>query len=88
MTSSSPRPSPRPTAKPAGRPDDASRRVRHQVENPVTPQEKISAIHTLAQDNHVAAAVTSDFLKRPEVTAEATAVDKARVVEECQTGLC
>lgn len=62
--------------------DDASRRVGHQVETPVPPQEKITAIHSLAQDSQVAAAVTSDFLGRPEVTAEVTHVDKARVVEE------
>ncbi|RST20770.1 RacO protein [Streptomyces sp. WAC04770] len=62
--------------------DDASRRVGNQVENPVTAQEKISAIHSLAQDDKVAAAVTSVFLTRPEVTAEVTPVDKARVVEE------
>ncbi|GGP78274.1 hypothetical protein GCM10010214_62210 [Streptomyces abikoensis] len=48
----------------------------------MTPKEKITAIHTLAQDDQVAAVVTSDFLKRPEVTAKVTTVDKARVVEE------
>ncbi|MGW0990707.1 DUF6192 family protein [Streptomyces sp. NPDC002486] len=63
-------------------PDEASRRVGNRVETPVTPKEKITAIHTLAQDDQVAAAVTSDFLKRPEVTAKVTTVDKARVVEE------
>ncbi|MGN5392579.1 DUF6192 family protein [Streptomyces sp. JL7001] len=63
-------------------PDDASRRVGNRVETPVTPTEKITAIHSLAQDDQVAAAVTSDFLKRPEVTAKVTTVDKARVVEE------
>lgn len=46
------------------------------------PQEKITAIHSLAQDDEVAAAVTSVFLTRPEVTASVTPVDKARVVEE------
>ncbi|MEO3768629.1 DUF6192 family protein [Streptomyces sp. B8F3] len=63
-------------------PDDASRRVGNRVETPVTPKEKITAIHTLARDDQVAASVTSDFLKRPEVTAKVTTVDKARVVEE------
>ncbi|WP_309228483.1 DUF6192 family protein, partial [Streptomyces lunaelactis] len=29
-------------------PDDASRRVGNRVETPVTPKEKITAIHTLA----------------------------------------
>ncbi|MEV7856989.1 DUF6192 family protein [Streptomyces sp. NPDC088183] len=62
--------------------DDARRRVGNRVETPVTPEEKVTAIHTLAQDDQVAAAVTSDFLKRPEVTAKVTQVDKARVVEE------
>ncbi len=62
--------------------DDARRRVGNRVETPVTPQERITAIHSLAQDDQVAAAVTSDFLKRPEVTASVTQVDKARVVEE------
>lgn len=62
--------------------DDARRRVGNRVETPVTPKEKITAIHTLAQDDQVAAAVTSDFLKRPEVTAKVTQVDKARVVDE------
>lgn len=38
-------------------PDDASRRVGRQVERPITPQEKVSAIHTLARDEAVAAVV-------------------------------
>jgi hypothetical protein len=49
--------------------DDAIRRVGQQVETPVTPQEKVTAIHSLAQDEKVAAAVTTDFLKRPQVAA-------------------
>lgn len=52
--------------------DDASRRVGNRVETPVTPKEKISAIHTLAQDDQVAAAVTSDFLKRPKDSRRST----------------
>ncbi|WP_097977619.1 DUF6192 family protein [Streptomyces sp. gb14] len=71
-----------PEGKPRWTPDEASRRVGNRVDNPVTPQEKITAIHSLAQDDQVAAAVTSEFLKRPEVTASVTTVDKARVVEE------
>lgn len=63
-------------------PDAARRRVGNRVETPVTPKEKITVIHTLAQDHQVAAAVTSDFLKRPEVTAKVTRADKARVVDE------
>ncbi|MEJ8662226.1 DUF6192 family protein [Streptomyces halotolerans] len=63
-------------------PDDANRRVGRQVENPVTLKEKITAIHSLAQDDQVAAAVTTDFLKRPQVAAKVTVEDKVRVVEQ------
>ncbi|MFI5905406.1 DUF6192 family protein [Streptomyces cyaneofuscatus] len=62
--------------------DEARRRVGRQVENPVTPQEKISAIHTLAADEEVAATVTSDLLRRPTVVAQVKQDDKVRVVEE------
>jgi hypothetical protein len=62
--------------------DDANRRVGQQVETPVTPQEKVTAIHSLAQDEEVAAAGTTDFLKRPQVAAKVLAEDKVRVVEE------
>ncbi|MFF9490613.1 DUF6192 family protein [Streptomyces sp. NPDC014676] len=62
--------------------DGASRRVGQQVETPVTPQEKVTAIHSLARDEEVAAAVTTDFLKRPQVAAKVSAEDKVRVVEE------
>lgn len=63
-------------------PDDASRQVGQQVETPVTPQEKITAIHSLAQDEEIAAAVTTDFLKRPQVAAKVTPENKVRAVEE------
>ncbi|MFE3827192.1 DUF6192 family protein [Streptomyces sp. NPDC059092] len=63
-------------------PDGANRRVGRQVERPVTPQEKISAIHTLATDEEVAATVTSDLLRRPAVVAQVNQEDKVRVVEE------
>ncbi|WP_327733146.1 DUF6192 family protein [Streptomyces nojiriensis] len=62
--------------------DDASRVLGWQVENPVTPQEKITAIHSLAQDEDVAAAVTTDLLRRPTVSAKVAVEDKVRVVEE------
>lgn len=62
--------------------DDASRRVGQQVETPITPQEKVTAIHSLARDEEVAAAVTTDFLRRPQVAAKVSAEDKVRVVEE------
>ncbi|WP_031079287.1 DUF6192 family protein [Streptomyces sp. NRRL WC-3742] len=63
-------------------PDGASRRVGWQVEIPVTPQEKVSAIHTLAQDEEVAAVVAGDLLRRPEVMAQVEPEDKVRAVEE------
>jgi hypothetical protein len=62
--------------------DEARRRVGRQVEHPVTPQEKVSAIHTLARDEDVAAVVTSDFLRRPAVVSQVDQEDKVRVVEE------
>jgi hypothetical protein len=52
--------------------------VGHQVSRPVTAQEKIRAIHTLARDEEVAAAVTTDFLRRPAVASQVSAVDKVR----------
>lgn len=63
-------------------PDDAKRRVGWQVIKPVTPQEKVSAIHSLARDEEVAATVTGDFLRRPAVAAQVKPEDKVRVVEE------
>lgn len=39
-------------------PDEANRRAGRQVVKPVTAQEKVSAIHSLAQDEEVAATVT------------------------------
>ncbi|MFJ4410928.1 DUF6192 family protein [Streptomyces sp. NPDC088910] len=63
-------------------PDQANRRVGRQVVKPVTPQEKVSAIHTLATDEEVAATVTSDLLRRPTVVAQVKQEDKVRVVEE------
>ncbi|MBD0695795.1 DUF6192 family protein [Streptomyces sp. CBMA123] len=62
--------------------DGANRRVGRQVDVPVTPQEKVSAIHTLAQDEEVAATVTGDLLRRPTVVAQVKPEDKVRVVEE------
>ncbi|MEY6564216.1 DUF6192 family protein [Streptomyces sp. PGLac3x] len=63
-------------------PDEAKRHTGRQVVKPVTPQEKITAIHTLARDEDVAAAVTTDFLKRPTVAAKVPEQEKVRVVEE------
>jgi len=62
--------------------DDAKRRVGHQVDTPVSPQEKVTAIHALAQDDRVAAEVTGDLLRRPQVAAKVPQTDKVRVVEE------
>lgn len=62
--------------------DDASRVLGWQVENPVSKQEKISAIHALAQDEEVAAVVTTDLLRRPSVSAHVAVEDRVRVVEE------
>ncbi|WP_051853297.1 DUF6192 family protein [Streptomyces aureocirculatus] len=63
-------------------PDDASRRVGRQVENPVSPQEKVIAIHSLARDDEVTARVTGDLLRRPKAATKFPAEEKARVVEE------
>ncbi|MER8225407.1 DUF6192 family protein [Streptomyces sp. NPDC094143] len=62
--------------------DDAKRRVGWTVDSPETPQEKITAIHHRAQDEEVAATVTTDFLKRPQVAAKVSTDNKVRVVEE------
>ncbi|MFC1415239.1 DUF6192 family protein [Streptacidiphilus cavernicola] len=62
--------------------DDANRRVGWTVDNPQSTQEKITAIHQLASDEEVAATVTTDFLRRPQVTAKVSTENKARVVEE------
>ncbi|MFE3640297.1 DUF6192 family protein [Streptomyces sp. NPDC059169] len=71
-----------PDGKPRWTVDDARRRVGTRVETPVSPQEKVTAIHALAQDDQVAAKVTGDLLKRPQVAAKVTQTDKVRVVEE------
>ncbi|MEV7272477.1 DUF6192 family protein [Streptomyces bacillaris] len=63
-------------------PDEANRRAGRQVERPVTPQEKVSALHTLAKDEAVAATVTGDLLRRPTVVAQVRQEDKVRAVEE------
>ncbi|WP_043464028.1 DUF6192 family protein [Kitasatospora sp. MBT66] len=63
-------------------PDEAKRRVGRQVERPVTPEEKVRAIHTLAASEEVAAKVTGDLLRRPEVMAQVEPKDKVRAVEE------
>ncbi|GHE98492.1 hypothetical protein GCM10018772_23650 [Streptomyces fumanus] len=52
------------------------------VDNPVSPQQKVTAIHSLARDDQVAAQVTGDLLRRPQVATKVPVVDKVRVVEE------
>ncbi|MGW1521589.1 DUF6192 family protein [Streptomyces sp. NPDC002287] len=71
-----------PEGKPRWTPDEANRRVGRQVQKPVTSQEKVSAIHTLAKDEEVAAVVTGDLLRRPAVVAQVRQEDRVRVVEE------
>lgn len=56
--------------------DDASRRVGRQVAKPITPQEKVSAIHTLAREDAVAAVVAGDLLRRPAVVAQVRQEDR------------
>ncbi|MFI9255439.1 DUF6192 family protein [Streptomyces sp. NPDC053069] len=58
--------------------DEAKRVLGRQVDRPQTPQEKIQAIHILARFETVAAAVATDFLRRPEVAQRAMADDTAR----------
>jgi hypothetical protein len=61
-------------------PDAAKRVVGWQVDTPETPQEKINKIHDLAADDEVAAAVATDFLRRPEVASRAMTDRTARHV--------
>ncbi|MFI7405663.1 DUF6192 family protein [Streptomyces sp. NPDC049541] len=61
-------------------PDEATRRTGRQVADPVTPQERISATHTVAKDEWVAAMVTGDLLRRPAVVAQVKPEEKVRVV--------
>ncbi|MFI9329240.1 DUF6192 family protein [Kitasatospora sp. NPDC052868] len=70
--------------KPRGRwtPDEAKRKLGRQVERPVSPEEKVRAIHTLAASEEVAAKVAGDLLRRPGVMANVEPKDKVRVVEE------
>ncbi len=72
------------TSPPAGKvrwtPDEAKRRVGHQVAKPVSPQEKINAIHTLAREEEVASKVTTVMLHRPEVAFRAMSDPVARHV--------
>nr|WP_306334752.1 DUF6192 family protein [Streptomyces sp. KL118A] len=58
--------------------DDANRLVGRQVEHPISHQEKVTAIHSLARDDEVAAQVTGDLLRRPDVAFGAMSDDRAR----------
>nr|WP_253267633.1 DUF6192 family protein [Streptomyces asoensis] len=65
--------------------DSAKRMVGWKVDSPESVQEKAEAIHDLATDDAVAAAVTTDFLRRPAVANKAMADDTARhAVNEAQ----
>ncbi|WP_051755564.1 DUF6192 family protein [Kitasatospora purpeofusca] len=70
--------------RPRGRwtPDEAKRRVRRQVERPVSPEEKVRAIHTLAASEEVSAKVTGGLLRQPGVMANVEPKNKVRAVEE------
>jgi hypothetical protein len=57
--------------------DAAKREAGWQVQNPVSVQEKVTAIHGLASDDRVAAQVAADLLRRPAVADQVPA--KARV---------
>ncbi|WP_083268738.1 DUF6192 family protein [Lentzea guizhouensis] len=58
--------------------DAAKRLVGWQVGRPKTVQEKVEAIHDLASSDEVAAVVTTDFLRRPEVASRTMADTTAR----------
>ncbi|GAA4990067.1 DUF6192 family protein [Yinghuangia aomiensis] len=51
--------------------DEANRIVGRLVKNPASAQERVEKIHDLARDDQVAAQVTADLLRRPEVAAAA-----------------
>ncbi|MCX5206063.1 DUF6192 family protein [Streptomyces sp. NBC_00237] len=78
--------------------EDAAKRARGwQVHNPVSVQEKVTAIHGLAADDQVAAQVAADLLRRPAVADEVPAQARVeairdlsrdeRVAAEAATGL-
>lgn len=74
-------------------PDAASRIVGYQVKTPTSVQEKVNRIHDLASDDEVAAVVTTDFLRRPEVASRAMtdhtarhAVNRAQIDRAQQAG--
>lgn len=58
--------------------DAAKRLVGYRPGTPKTVQEKVEAIHDLAADDEVAAVVTTDFLRRPEVASRTMADTTAR----------
>jgi hypothetical protein len=58
--------------------DAARRELGHQVDHPVSVQEKVQAIHDMARDETVATRVTTDFLRRPDVAFKAMTDSTAR----------
>lgn len=67
--------------------DAARRQVGWQLDTPRSVQEKVEAIHDLAQDEQVAAQVTTDFLHRPDVAFRAAGDRTARhLFNKAQSG--
>ncbi|MFI6056127.1 DUF6192 family protein, partial [Streptomyces violascens] len=63
--------------------EDAAKRVRGwQVQNPVSVQEKVTAIHGLAADDQVAAQVAADLLRRPAVADEVPAQVRVETIRD------
>ncbi|MEC3920282.1 DUF6192 family protein [Nocardia sp. CDC160] len=58
--------------------DEAKRAVGRRPVQAVSAQERVDRIHDLAVDDHVAARVATDFIRRPEVAARVIADDTAR----------
>jgi hypothetical protein len=66
------------TGEPRWDTDSASRRAGWRPSTPLSPQERLNRITDLAKDDHVATAVTKNFLQRPQVAFAAMGDDTAR----------
>jgi threonine synthase len=62
--------------------DGAKRLVGHQVDNPVSVEEKVRAVKDLTRDDDVAVQVTASLLSRPETASSMPAAERVRVVKE------
>ncbi|MFG3105092.1 DUF6192 family protein [Streptomyces sp. NPDC048182] len=62
--------------------DGAKRLVGHQVDNPVSVEEKVRAVKDLTRDDDVAVQVTASLLARPETAKSMPAAERVRVVKE------